>query len=501
MILDTNYPPEVAACQLAFELTSIAAGILTLQGRPVWFSSSFSAMLGYTLEEFSRQTAAERIHPDDLPAFLKRVEEAKHGLPSLETAERRYRHKSGHFLWVSVSANFIRNQAGEPTYILGIFQDISERKLQGSKLQETKDQLHTILESVNDVIWSFSVPEYRLTYMNANATKSVYQRDPEEFLSNPTLWREVVHPDDRAIAEGVRVHLSHGTTEGTYRILRPSGEVRWVHTLVWTTKGEDGKPLRYEGIVRDVTDAKMSELEIETQRQKLAAATKMSALGQMAAGLAHEIINPLAIIHGNAVVLKQQAAQNKINVEGLLASAAIIEQTSERISKIVTSLRTFARDVTKDPFQKVQVAAIIRDTAELCRDRFKLRGIELRIEEPSSQVEIECRPVQISQVLLNLLNNAFDAVENVPDPWVSISVADDGSFLKISVTDAGEGISPAIQEKLFQPFFTTKDVGRGTGLGLSVSSGIVETHSGTIALDPSSKFTSFVIRLPKLQKK
>lgn len=365
LILDSQHPPEVAACQLAFELSAIAAGILTLQGRPVWFSPAFPALLGYTPEEFSQQSAAERIHPEDLPAFLKRVQEAALGKPSLEISERRYRHKKGHYLWLSISTNFIHNAEGRPTHILGIFQDISDRK---------------------------------------------------------------------------------------------------------------------------------------NQEQRLAAAAKMSALGQMAGGLAHEIINPLAIIHGNAILLKQLAKRNALEMQSLLESAKVIEQTSDRISKIVKSLRAFARDVVQDPFQTVSVASIVTETAELCRDRFQRHAIDFQVEPIAADLEIECRPVQISQVLLNLLNNAFDAVEKLPNPWIKIAVNADDTHPKIIVTDSGPGIPAAIHDKLFQPFFTTKDVGKGTGLGLSVSNGIVETHAGSLMLDVSQPHTSFVVQLPKLQK-
>ncbi|MGZ3695072.1 MAG: sensor histidine kinase, partial [Bdellovibrionota bacterium] len=216
-------------------------------------------------------------------------------------------------------------------------------------------------------------------------------------------------------------------------------------------------------------------------------------------GLAHEIINPLAIIHGNATLLKQQAAQKTLNLDSLIDTANIIEQTSERISKIVKSLRTFARDVPQDPFQKIPLATIISETAELCRARFQLRGIDFRIGEISPELEIECRPVQISQVLLNLFNNAFDAVEKLQAPWIQIAAASDHDNIKIFVSDAGPGIPVALQEKIFQPFFTTKEIGKGTGLGLSVSSGIIETHSGSLTLDPSARHTTFVVRLPKKQ--
>lgn len=494
MILGKEFPPEVAACQQAFELASIAAGIVTLDGRPVWFSSAFPGLLGYTQEEFSGQTAAECIHPDDKPAFQRRLTECARG--PLPVAERRYRHKQGHYLWLSVSSNLIRDAEGKATHILGIFQDIGDRKRQERELQESKDKLDTILESVKDVVWSFSVPDFQITYMNRNATAALYQRGVEEFYANPKLWFEVVHPDDHAIAEGVRTSLAQGRSEGIYRILRPSGEVRWVHALAWTTMGEQATPVRYEGIMRDVTELKESERLIEAQRIRLSATAKMSALGEMAGGLSHEIINPLAIIHGNALLLEQLSEQGNFSPAELREATRTIVSTTERISKIVHALRAFARDVPDDPFELVALKGVLEETAALCRSRFQARGIRFEIEPVSGSLSLECRPVQISQVLLNLLNNACDAVAGTEDPWIRVSVAEGRNELRIMVTDSGHGIPTALRERIFQPFFTTKEVGKGTGLGLSLSSGIAETHSGSLSIDDTCPSTRFVLTLP-----
>jgi signal transduction histidine kinase len=112
---------------------------------------------------------------------------------------------------------------------------------------------------------------------------------------------------------------------------------------------------------------------------------------------------------------------------------------------------------------------------------------------------IQCRPSEISQVLLNLLNNAFDAVEDLPQRWVKIDVKEVDDQVNLTVTDSGQGIDVALRDKIMQPFFTTKPVGKGTGLGLSISSGIVESHHGKFVLDPKSPFTSFQMTLPKRQ--
>lgn len=134
-----------------------------------------------------------------------------------------------------------------------------------------------------------------------------------------------------------------------------------------------------------------------------------------------------------------------------------------------------------------------------CRERFKHHGIELSLESTTSEFAVECRPTQISQAILNLLNNAFDAVENLAEKWVRVSVKDMGVALTVAVTDSGKGIPKNIRNKILQPFFTTKEVGKGTGLGLSISRGIVAGHGGQLFIDASAPNTSFVIRLPKRQ--
>ena len=239
-------------------------------------------------------------------------------------------------------------------------------------------------------------------------------------------------------------------------------------------------------------------LERDRQRSKLTASAKMSSLGEMAGGIAHEINNPLAIISGKAAIIKRLIQRGDINQEKLTEDLLKIEQTTARIAKIIKGLRTFSRNADHDPMSMTPVVTIIADTLELCKERFKNHSIDLRVK-CDSDAQIECRPAQIAQVLVNLLGNAYDAVENLEEKWVSLTLEAGSSSVKISVGDSGSGISPAIAEKIMDPFFTTKDVGKGTGLGLSISKGIAENHHGHLTVDASAKNTVFVLELPYQQ--
>ena len=228
--------------------------------------------------------------------------------------------------------------------------------------------------------------------------------------------------------------------------------------------------------------------------------SKMAALGEMASGVAHEINNPLAVIHLRAQLLKAQLESKTIDFSQAEQSLDSIEGTVTRINRIVKGLLAFARKSDGTPFKPVPLRQIIENTLDLCHEKLKNEGIDLRIQEISIGLEIECRSVEISQILLNLINNACDATADQAERWIAIQVNDQGKDIKISVTDSNKGIPTEIREKMFQPFFTTKEVGKGTGLGLSLSKGIAESHQGFLRLDEDSVNTRFVFTIPKIQK-
>jgi signal transduction histidine kinase len=240
--------------------------------------------------------------------------------------------------------------------------------------------------------------------------------------------------------------------------------------------------------------------ELDRQRAIAFQSTKMSALGEMAAGIAHEINNPLAIISGRASQIMMMLEAGDLNIGDMKQKTDRIIQTTMRVARIIKGLRSFARNSGQDPMVDTKVATIFDNTLELSRERFKAAGIDLKVL-PIPDCSIACREAQISQVLINLLNNSFDAISEQKEPWVELETKDLGSAVQISVTDSGGGIEPDIAEKLMQPFFTTKPLDKGTGLGLSISKGIIEEHGGSFVLDSFCKNTRFVILLPKISEK
>lgn len=237
---------------------------------------------------------------------------------------------------------------------------------------------------------------------------------------------------------------------------------------------------------------------------KLGQSSKMASLGQMAAGLAHEINNPLAIIKGKVQLASQLIGKGPTSLASAQKHLLAAEQTVDRIAKIIKGLRSFSRDSSGDPFSSVHLKQVIDETVSFCGARFTNFGVKLLVELDKDDVVVDCRPVEISQVLLNLLNNAFDAVYEVnkqannehKDNWVKLTTKIVGDAVEIAVIDSGAGIPDSIKLKLMQPFFTTKEVGKGTGLGLSICRGIVEGHSGKFYLDEQSVNTKFVMLLP-----
>jgi signal transduction histidine kinase len=234
------------------------------------------------------------------------------------------------------------------------------------------------------------------------------------------------------------------------------------------------------------------------QRMNLVQQAKLKELGELAASIAHEVNNPLAVIYARASFLKERMSKNQFTTEMALENLEKICVQSNRIVKIIRGLRNFSRDSSRDPFSLVQLSYLIDDATALVNEAIRNNGIELKIHNDGCEdLVFECRPTQILQVIVNLLKNAIEAVAHSQFPKVEISLRPLGSDrVEIQIRDNGPGVPEHLQSKIFHPFFTTKEIGVGTGLGLSVSLKIIESHNGKLLLDTKQGPSCFVIQLP-----
>jgi signal transduction histidine kinase len=234
--------------------------------------------------------------------------------------------------------------------------------------------------------------------------------------------------------------------------------------------------------------------QLKSAQAQLVESGKLAALGQMAGGIAHEINSPLATVQLATRQIRRATEAASVDRALILERTEMIQSVMDRIAGIITGLRSFCQDGSMDPLTTVSVGKVIQDTLVFCEQRFRVSGVPLRVDAPGLEAEIHCRPVQLSQVLLNLLNNAYDAVRPLPGRGVRLRVAPSEEIIRVHVEDEGEGIPEEIRERVFEPFFTTK--GAGTGLGLSISKKIIEAHGGRLNLSSQDGKTEFTIELP-----
>jgi nitrogen-specific signal transduction histidine kinase/CheY-like chemotaxis protein len=231
---------------------------------------------------------------------------------------------------------------------------------------------------------------------------------------------------------------------------------------------------------RDITERRQAEELQQRLQGQLAQSEKLAALGELLAGVAHELNNPLSVVMGHTLLLERTAAD-----PATVERAAKIGLAAERCGRIVKNFLALARQYPPER-QEVRLGRLVREVVEMLGYQLRVDNIEVTIDVAAELPVIWADPHQLQQVLVNLITNAHHAMRETAGPralTIAGGRAADDAGIWFEVTDTGPGIPPEVERRLFEPFFTTKPVGQGTGLGLSICKGIVEGHSGTIQVE------------------
>jgi len=402
--------------------------------------------------------------------------------------------RDGTPFWANVVITALRNADGRLLGFSKILHDLTTHKL-------SEDVCRAVVEYIPDAI-VVTDSRGKIALVNAQTEALLgYQRTELmakelEMLVPPRL-RGTLHGNKAGFGDGPR-SMTSGSALELYALRKDGKEVP-AEISLGTFATDSGTFVTT--VIRDISDRRRLQADLETARMQMIGSARLSSLGTMAGGIAHEINNPLAVIHALACDLAECAESGSMVPEQVAQTSRRIEQYADRIGKIVNSLRHIARDGDTDPLEEASVREIVGHAMDLCNERFGLHSVSLVAASIDPDIRLMCREVHISQILVNLLQNAFDAaMDGVGEKWVRLEVIASVEAVTFAVTDSGSGVPPELRARIMDPFFTTKPVGKGTGLGLSLSKQFAEEHGGTLTMRDGVGHTCFLLRLPRFHQ-
>ncbi len=238
---------------------------------------------------------------------------------------------------------------------------------------------------------------------------------------------------------------------------------------------------------------------IKSLKKELLEAKKTSALGLMTSRIVHEINNPLSVISTHIELIECLVNANDSNQEQVLESLKTINSVIERIQAIIASTKNVSQRRNLKPNEAYPIDMIVNSNLIFVDSELKQHEIKLSQSHENSKEKIICSPIEFSQVILNLLTNSIQAIREKPEKWIKINSKITPKYVEFRITDSGSGIPKNIQKKLFSPYFTTKQIGLGTGIGLNLSKEIMKSFKGSLEYDnKDTKNTTFLIKIPRI---
>jgi PAS domain S-box-containing protein len=456
-------------------------------------SRTFEIML-HSREEFLSRPFIDFVHPDDRQMLMGRYAARLSGESAPAMYPFRFIDKDGTTKWAEMRATTTQWE-GKPA-ILVLMTDITERQEAGEALRQSEERYRLLTENSLDVIWTTGL-DLKPRYISPSVLLYTGLKADEvmDILAHDDEYAEKLGIDSRDVEhqQAARKALIDGKADIQvieYRVKGPEGKSYWAEEKMSILRDGEGKATGIIGVTRDITaQKKMTE--------NLIVADRLVSLGEMAAGLAHEINNPLTAVMGFAYLLQQNPATSPQIREEVEA----IYRESKRAADVIKNFLAFSRGQAAE--KKVeQINSLIEDVLKLRQNRMQKENISVNLDLAEGLPSIYCDAAQIQQAMLNIILNAeYFMYQTHQRGTLVITTRLTGSNIRLSIADDGPGITPDKLDHVFDPFYTSKQVGEGTGLGLSICHSIVHEHGGSIHVESSpGKGAVFTIELPAGQQ-
>ena len=462
-----------------------------LEGRLLSSNPRPARILGYEVAELLAIPMRELIAPEyheQFDAYLAKMKTvgANKGLMAVltRTGERR--------IWEY--NNTLRTEGVPLPIVRGMARDVTERVRAEKALVATEERFRQLAESIHEVFYLTEVPGHRLLYVSP-AYEQVWGNTCQSLYESPESFLDAVHPEDREAAR--HVFVSHQPFLHEYRIIRPDGSMRWISDRGFPVRDAKGEVYRLAGIAEDITESKQAEQALQESQAALARVARIVAMGELTASIAHEINQPLAAAATNASASMHWLAAQPPNLDEARKAVASAVREANRASEVIAKVRALLRRASPQ-MVPLDMNEVIREVLALVHSELIRGGVTAKTKLPAGLPAVLGDRVQLQQVILNLIMNAIDAMISISDRprTLLIKSAKDAEGVLIQVQDSGKGLDPENSDRMFESFFTTKP--EGIGIGLSISSSIVEAHGGRLWATPaSSQGAVFQLILPK----
>ena len=482
--------------QLIASATNEAVWDWDLRANRLWRNDSYNHTFGDADSQNVIEWWRQRIHPEDLERVLAEVPVRAVDGRQQWAMKYRLRRLDGTYAHVYDRGSVVFDEPGEPLRMVGSLMDITELTNTEEKLRESDERFRLAAKATQDAIWDWDLDRGQV--WRSDSFQTLFGYSAADICGEFSWWIDRVHPEDR---ERVLSTIPSPESDSRqcameYRFRRADGSYADVFDRGFVMCGPSGKPTRMVGTVTDISERRRAEELAHMQRSELAHIARISTMGEIATGLAHELNQPLTAISNYAESCARAiAAKTPANEEKLLSWIEKISVNTHRAGEMIRRLRSFARK-SEPRRSTVEINELIHEVIDLLEADTRLQNVRVRWESADSVYAVVDR-IQIQQVLVNLLLNAYEAMAaNRPDQrqvTIAATVADDK--IEVSVEDLGEGIPAENSQRVFEAFFTNKP--NGVGIGLAISRSIVEDHGGRLWLIPNpERGVTFHFTLP-----